>query len=309
MNQRIKKFLKSVYSVIPFKQKIFLIGRAIGIGNTSFYKKLKFKGTFSVNIDGSKVKLLNTGGSIENELFWKGIKNTVESDTLWIWIILSRHSKVILDIGANTGIYALISKSLNPSSAVFAFEPSEKTFQVLKKNCALNGYDIIAEQIALSNTNGKVPFYDLYEDNQTSASLSADKLKNASWYKGRINEYEVESITLQNYIARKKIHAIDLMKIDVELHEPEVLEGCGDFLNQFQPILIVEILTPEVAERIGKLLPPSQYCMYHLYEPNVLHLVQKIEPQPNRWNYLFVPRNRLHEVETLLSRNRLSINV
>ena len=47
-------------------------------------------------------------------------------------------SDVIFDIGANTGIFALVSGAANPKARIFAFEPVSRVFEKLKGNVALN---------------------------------------------------------------------------------------------------------------------------------------------------------------------------
>ena len=78
-----------------------------------------------------------------------------EPVTLHYWIELAKRSDNLLDVGANTGSFSLIAKTANPSAKVVAFEPIEDTFRLLKTNIELNKYDIIAEQIALSDKTGK----------------------------------------------------------------------------------------------------------------------------------------------------------
>lgn len=81
------------------------------------------------------------------------------------------------DIGANTGVYSLLSKSLNPKAKIYAFEPVQRTFKRLEQNIAINNFDVTTEQIALSDKSGKQIFYDTYAEHQQSSSLSPDKLK------------------------------------------------------------------------------------------------------------------------------------
>ena len=57
----------------------------------------------------------------------------------------------------------------------------------------------------MSNKKGIVTFYDVPETNQTSASLSPDKLKNSSSFTGEVLEYEVETMTISELIEERKI--------------------------------------------------------------------------------------------------------
>jgi tRNA1(Val) A37 N6-methylase TrmN6 len=42
---------------------------------------------------------------------------------LALWIKLCRQSETILDVGANTGVYALVAGAVNKKAKIFAFEP------------------------------------------------------------------------------------------------------------------------------------------------------------------------------------------
>ena len=152
MKSFIYKTLLGIYRILPFKRAICIFLKKTGIPNNKFYKDLRFNGKFKVS--GKKdFYLLNHGGSIENETFWKGLFVTWENDTGWIWQELCLFSDTILDIGANTGIYSMVAKSLHPTSTVFAFEPSIHTFKKLQQNNEINQFDVKCEQICLLYTS------------------------------------------------------------------------------------------------------------------------------------------------------------
>lgn len=111
MKSFIYKALLGIYRMLPFKRAICIFLTKTGILNNKFYKDLRFNGKFKVS-DKKDFYLLNHDGSIENETFWKGLFVNWESDTGWIWQELCLFSNTILDIGANTGIYSIVDKSL-----------------------------------------------------------------------------------------------------------------------------------------------------------------------------------------------------
>jgi len=226
------------------------------------------------------------GGHIENETFWKGLFNTWESDTGWIWKQLCPISNIIFDVGANTGIYSLVAKSLNPTSKVYAFEPSINTFNSLVLNNSINKYDICCEQLAISNSNSKSIFYDVPNINQTSASLSSKMLKDANYYTGEIFEYEVITKTLNSYIQSKKLQTVDLIKIDIEMHEPEAIEGLGKYLNEFKPVIIIEVLSEDVAENLNNQIG-EDFNIFHLVGPSLAVQTNKFIKDSVHWNFLF----------------------
>ncbi len=142
-----KLLIKSLENLL-FKKLVFEIIKKNEVLTNKLYKDLKCKGDFNVDVEEDKKFVLHHfGGRIENETYWKGLFNTFEHEMGWIWIMLSKKSHVILDIGANTGIYSLVAKTVNPSSEIYAFEPSRNTLEMvpLKWNYILCPNDKIIE--------------------------------------------------------------------------------------------------------------------------------------------------------------------
>lgn len=136
---------------------------------------------------------------------------------------------IIFDVGANRGDYSLLAIKINQASKVFAFEPSKETFPVLIKNCA--GRNIVPVNMAVSNEKGKMKLYD-YADLKGSehASLCADVIENV--HKAKSTCYDVDVITLDEFIFNKEIKKINLLKIDVEGNELNVLLGAKQAISK-----------------------------------------------------------------------------
>ena len=151
-----KRIIKFIYSCVPFKDFFFKGLKKVWQPPESVYKHLHFHGVFRVNVNEKKgFKIMHYGFEIENEIFWNGLGKSWESVSLNLWKELCLNSTVIFDIGANTGVYSLVAKSLNPSAKVFAFEPVERVFKKLLYNIQINKYNIICFQKAVSNSIGK----------------------------------------------------------------------------------------------------------------------------------------------------------
>jgi len=82
------------------------------------------------------------------------------------------------------------------------------------------------------------------------------------------DNYEVTILRLDNFIEEKNIKKIDLMKIDVELHEIEVLEGMGRYIEKYMPIIIIEILNLDIANKVYKMTCIHNYNYYYIDEEN-----------------------------------------
>ncbi len=261
--------------------------RWISIPHNKFYKDIKLNGKFKVRApNNGAFKLWHHGGTIENETFWNGLFKSWESDTGWIWIELCEFSNVIFDIGANTGIYSMVAKTINPQSKLYAFEPSINTYNKLKLNNKINNFDIFCEQIASSNSNSNQLFYDFFSPDQTSASLSSDMYKKRPNFNEKMMEYKVQTMTMANYIKKKAISKIDLIKIDVEMHEPEVIEGFKEYLEEFSPVIIIEILGINVAEKLNTLFNLKEYFIFNLLGFQRVKKVDKFSPNLPFYNFI-----------------------
>lgn len=274
-----KQILKFFYKSIPFKKNIFYLLKWMKLPDT-ITKHLYFEDVFKVKCDENYFLIKHYGFQLENEIFWKGLSNGWEKISVELWIELSRKSSIIFDIGANTGIYSLISKCVNPSSIVFAFEPVERVYQKLKANNILNNFNINTEEFAVSNMDGEAIIFDLPEEHIYSVTVN----KNLAGFQHAI-ETKIKIQKLSTYIEKQNIKHIDLIKIDVETHEPEVLEGMEQYLSLFKPTLLIEILSDEVANKIQNLIAKINYLYFNIDEINSPKLVSKLE-KSDFYNFL-----------------------
>ena len=275
----IYQLIMYIYGALPLKREICFLIRRTGLPANKFYRDLKFKGKFAVPVGDKSFYFCSDFSTQANDIFWNGLDNSFDGDIIWVWEILCKDAKVIIDAGANSGIFSLIAKTINPSSSVYAFEPVKRTYQLLQKNLLANKFDVKAENIALSDKDGQQIIYDVdfsVNHYQYSASLNPVKLKNDKTSKEEIIEYSVQTVKLDSYIYQQKIENIDLIKIDVELHEAELMEGFKEYLFRFNPNIVIEVLSEDVANRLNDILKGSNYLIYYLREKNEMLQCDKI---------------------------------
>src|SRR5690349_11430049 len=84
---------------------------------------------------------------IVNSFYYK--RNYQEHKDLDFFLHLVKRATVVLDIGANTGLYSILSARTNPAAAVYSFEPYPVNVTRLRKNTALNetGNEIIPKAL------------------------------------------------------------------------------------------------------------------------------------------------------------------
>ncbi len=121
--------------------------------------------------------------------------------------------KKMLDMGANIGLHTIIA--LKNGFEVTSFEPDPIHEQQLKRNLDVNGLLGVAniKNVAVSHKDGQVQFCRV-KGNTTGSHIAGSK---ASPY-GELDYFDVPVINVLDDIA-----STDLIKMDIEGHEPEVL--------------------------------------------------------------------------------------
>lgn len=279
-----KQFLKFIYQIIPFKKSVFSMIKRFFKLSPDTYKHLHFKGVFKTEINKNRHFLMNHYGYyLENEVFWGGLYgNAWEPYSLKYWTELCGKADYIIDVGANTGIYSLIAKEISPNATVVAFEPVKRMYAKLKKNIELNKYDILCVEKALSNFNGETIIFDnVNSEHSYSITLTKNKSPNSL----QVEDSKISVIKLDTFIQENNLSKIDLMKIDVERHEPEVLEGFKDYLILFQPTMLIEILDDGIAVRVQELLQGIPYLYFNINEKSGASKVDSLTKSDN-YNFL-----------------------
>ena len=221
------------------------------------------------------------GYQLENDIFWKGITGRWEKKSVELWIKFSEKAEVIMDIGANTGVYALISKSINPGSRIIGIEPAKRVFKKLEHNTRLNGFNIENLSVAVSDHNGEAVFHDTDEEHTYTASIHKRAIQNHNYH-----PVKVETVTIDNLITERKLDRVDLIKIDVEYHEPEVIKGFS-LIGKYQPTILIEILSDEIGERVQRELENyrAAYLYFDIDEEKGIRQVKNIR-KSSGMNYL-----------------------
>lgn len=256
-----RSILKRLYEAVPFKQPVFQMVRRVVSLPEPVYRHLHFKGIIDVPISPTAgFRIRHHGYMIENELFWNGF-NGWEKISMELWTRLSRNAQVIVDIGANTGVYALAAAAMQPDALVIAVEPVRRIYDKLADNASLNGGRIKTVHAAASSRSGVAVLYDLPErEHVLSVSLDPEWNKESAGLK----PVEVPAITVADLLVQHGATRVDLLKIDVETYEAEVLRGFLEILHRDRPSMLIEILNEKVAAEVGSILNGLDYDYYNI---------------------------------------------
>jgi len=258
----LKAILKKAWRHLPFKLPMLLVLRAATKLPKRVYRHLHFHGDFDVQVaPGARFRIRSYADQVENDLFWAGYAKNWERASLAVWRDLCRGAETVLDIGANTGVYALTASALNPGARVIAFEPVQRVCDRLRINAGLNGNRITVEHVAVSDQDGVATLHDTDSEHVYSASLHYRMLSSAY-----SRSYEVPTIRLDSYCTAHGIGRVDLVKIDVELHEPAVFRGFRRMLEESRPTVLVEVLDAKIGKAVAEQISGLGYAIYEIHE-------------------------------------------
>ncbi len=173
---------------------------------------------------------------IQRSLYFYGSYETAETD---LWIKLARNSRIIFDVGANIGLWALLAASVNEESEVHAFEPTGEIVAALRGNIELNGFhNILVNAFGIGRSTGKgFLHYCTSEDGSNEGmNFVTDSASQSS-------DFPVNLTSIDDYSEQKGIKHIDLLKIDVEGGEYNALCGARKLLqNQSVGCIFIELI-------------------------------------------------------------------
>ena len=152
---------------------------------------------------------------------------------------------VVVDVGANVGIYTLLAARLMQGSGkVYSFEPTPRTYQILKDNVQVNGYLelglIHLHQLAVTDRTGTAQL-SIFNGDCGHNTLFKDD--------GASVDIEVLTTSLDEILAKEE--RVDLVKIDAEGAEPLILRGMKRIIKRNPGIRIILEFAPVHLRRAG----------------------------------------------------------
>ena len=202
--------------------------------------------------------------------FWN---NSYEKTSLKIWSELSIDSRLIIDVGAHTGVYSLAALTSNKQAEVISFEPNFLNFGRLNLNLRANSFStkntfMLGLGKVEENAAFSIPFGFDYLSTGGALGSKDDQLT-----------YSASIVSLDSFLRQDQRSMVDLVKIDTECHEDLVLEGMAGVLLKSRPILLFECIDKEVGIAVKEILLEYDYKFYLVDEVNGKVMpVDEIEP-------------------------------
>ncbi len=281
-----------------------------GNGSNQLYKKLSNRWTTSgiipCHFEGIDFLMFNNCDDGIVGFFFYDSQEYSETQDLRVFLPLAKASKTIVDIGANTGLYSLLTGKIAPHTTTYAIEPYHVNFKRLEKNIAINQLqNVIAINMALGDELGTVEFSVPKEDMISEVASMVSSFPPSMYPELQWSKVAVEMLTLDAFAQRigKKI---DLIKCDVETYEMSVFKGADEVLRSHRPAILFEsFLDDERKFFFNDILLKYDYHIYYLLKEGLVRLDNGFQPHKTGLNFLITP---FRSEDTFISHEELKEN-
>jgi FkbM family methyltransferase len=204
----------------------------------------------------------DSGIYLASGLFWGGLDSFEPHTSRTLRFFFSRAASFV-DVGANYGFYSLLAAHWNPNLQVVAFEPVPQIFERLNRNIELNGLQqrIRSYCLALSDRSGPAKLYVPRSESRDFESTAT--LAQGNWQQRKGSpSLDLEAVSFGDF---EKQHGsrLEIVKIDVEDHEANVLQGMQAAIQRDRPFIVCEILSRSHGnERTREIINALGYTAY-----------------------------------------------
>ncbi len=185
-----------------------------------------------------KLVLLNGNKILIKDFMSLYIYNEIFIDGCYDNLPIKSDKPLIIEVGANTGLFVQRIKSTYPAAEVISFEPYPPNYDSLLETIKLNKIDNVrAKMMAVSDKPGKLKLF-----------IHPTNIGGHSIYKENSSEnyVEVDTTTIKSILSDNNIQVCNLLKLDCEGAEYPILKS----------------FTKEIASKIRNIIyepTPNQY--------------------------------------------------
>jgi len=163
---------------------------------------------------------------------------------------VARDGFSVVDVGANIGCYTVMQCAAARAVRCFSFEPDPQTFARLVENVRNNCRShVVVLPTCVSSRDGEVDF----RPHRTSVNSHVASSQSGACAK-------VPSSSLDRFVRDSGLERIDILKIDVEGHECEVLDGGREHALPMTQRIVLEFHGREVKTRAHGTLLGLGFC-------------------------------------------------
>jgi len=185
----------------------------------------------------------------------------------------NNNNAIVMDIGANIGIYTILLSHIYPKAKIIAIEASPTIFEMLRSNCKLNNLVFSGSNVLLINKaiSDKDDITTEFYEKHSMSTMLKEFLTNLSstilTNQDELNKKLVRTVTIDNLVETIGVNEISLLKIDVEGAEVLALKGAIKTLTQKKiKNIVIEYHSLENYNYIVKLLEEEGELRYTIID-------------------------------------------
>jgi len=174
-------------------------------------------------------------------------------------------ARVVVDLGANHGFYALRVKDTNPCCRLVCVEPNPYVFSLLEQNVAANGLSnvsLVNKAVAAEN---EIVCFDLIRQIHSIAGKGLSEVERPWMRDDFVETVRVPGVTLVRLFQDEGIDEVDLLKMDVEGSEADAIAAAGSTLGRVKRF-VIERHSSDLRERVRTQMMGSGFEL--VYEPD-----------------------------------------
>jgi len=138
-------------------------------------------------------------------------------------------AKIIIDAGANIGLFAVLMKNIYPEAKIVCIEPDIENVEILKKNVSSYNH-VYVENRGLWNKDTKLKAYDKYNSGKWGIIVEEDLVDGS-----------ISAITVKSLMNKYSFDHIDIFKIDIEGSEKQLFSNNFDSWLPAVKCLVIEL--------------------------------------------------------------------
>lgn len=121
--------------------------------------------------------------------------------------------KIVLDCGANIGLFAIHMKSKHPEATIICVEPDPENFEALKRNLA--AYEnVYFENCGIWSYNTKLKVYDKHNAGKWGIVVEEDLVAGT-----------IPAVSIPSLMRKYNLACIDVLKLDIESSEKQLFSA------------------------------------------------------------------------------------
>ena len=206
-------------------------------------------------------------------------------------------SNIIIDGGANQGIYSMAFACVSKKNKIFAIEPFKYCHKIINYNKKINKFNNI--KIINKVLSNKLSYNKLdYSNNVGTSSIVYN------W--GRKKVLNIKSITIDVIKKKYKLKKIDIIKLDIEGAEVLALQGALKTIKKYKPKIIMEC--NRIQFKKCSFLKKFGYTPYLYDQEGKLKKIKKLETGVPNLFWLTKQHYKSFESKLFLKKKMYKIN-